>query len=38
MNAILWTAKVEVPAEGVASKVTEEQLQANLDDKTERKR
>jgi len=33
LNAILWTAKVEVPADGVASKVTEEDLQQNLDKK-----
>ena len=33
LNAILWTAKVELPAEGVASKVTEEDLKQNLDKK-----
>ena len=33
LNAILWTAKVEVPAEGVQSHVSEEQLKANLDRK-----
>ena len=33
LNAILWTAKVEVPAGGVASQVTPEQLKANLDRK-----
>jgi len=37
LNAILWTAKVEVPPHGVESKVTEEQLQANLDDKRDRR-
>jgi len=37
LNAILWTAKVEVPPNGVASKVTEEMLQANLDDKRDRR-
>jgi type 1 glutamine amidotransferase len=37
LNAILWTAKVEVPPNGVESKVTEEQLQANLDDKRDRR-
>jgi hypothetical protein len=37
LNAILWTAKAEVPAVGVASKVTEEDLKANLDPKPERK-
>jgi len=38
LNAILWTAKVEVPADGVQSTVTEEQLKQNLDDKTDRRR
>jgi type 1 glutamine amidotransferase len=33
LNAIVWTAKVEVPASGVESKVTEEDMQANLDKK-----
>lgn len=33
LNAILWTAKVEVPREGVKSVVTPAQLAANLDDK-----
>lgn len=33
LNAILWTAKVEVPEGGVASTVTEEELAANLDPK-----
>ena len=33
LNAILWTAKGEVPAEGVASTITEEDLKANLDPK-----
>jgi putative membrane-bound dehydrogenase-like protein len=33
LNAILWSAKIDVPAEGVASKVTEEDLKANLDPK-----
>ena len=37
LNAILWTAKVDVPADGVASKVTEEDLAANLDPKPARK-
>lgn len=31
LNAILWTAKAEVPAEGVASTVTEADMLANLD-------
>lgn len=34
LNALLWTAKVEVPANGVESKVTSEQLKLNLDDKS----
>ena len=33
LNAILWVAKAEVPKDGVQSKVTEEQMQANLDPK-----
>lgn len=37
LNAILWTAKVEVPAEGVKSVVTPEALSANLDLKAARK-
>jgi type 1 glutamine amidotransferase len=36
LNAILWVAKVEVPADGVPSKVTPEQLQQNLDPKGKR--
>lgn len=36
LNAILWVAKVEVPADGVQSKVTPEQLAANLDPKGRR--
>ena len=31
LNAILWTAKAEVPANGVESKVSEEDLKRNLD-------
>ena len=34
LNAILWVASVEVPANGVESKVTEADLMANLDSKT----
>ena len=37
LNAILWTAKAEVPANGVESKLTEEELQANQDPKGRRK-
>jgi len=33
LNAILWTAKVQVPQDGVPSQVTEEQLKENLDRK-----
>lgn len=33
LNAILWTAKGEVPAEGVNCKVTAEELKQNLDPK-----
>lgn len=33
LNAIVWTAKVEVPANGVESTVTEEELNANQDPK-----
>lgn len=38
LNAILWVAKAEVPPTGVASTVTKEQLEANLDDKVARPR
>jgi type 1 glutamine amidotransferase len=37
LNAILWTAKVQVPAEGVSSEVTPEALKENLDPKGQRK-
>ncbi len=33
LNALLWLSKVEVPADGVASTVTEEDLKVNLDEK-----
>jgi hypothetical protein len=33
LNAILWTARMEVPAEGVQSQVTSEDLKQNLDAK-----
>ena len=36
LNAILWTAKVDVPSEGVASAVTPEDLSKNLDPKPKR--
>jgi hypothetical protein len=37
LNAILWTAKAEVPADGVQSEVTPERLKENLDPKGSRK-
>jgi type 1 glutamine amidotransferase len=37
LNAILWSAKVEVPAAGVTSTLTEEDLKQNLDSKPARK-
>ncbi len=33
LNALVWTAGLDVPAEGVASAVTTDDLAANLDDK-----
>ena len=36
LNAIVWTAKGEVPADGVPSHVTPEDLEANLDYKAPR--
>ena len=33
LNALLWICKVEVPKEGVASTVTEDEIRANLDPK-----
>src|SRR5437764_14559091 len=38
LNAILWTAKIDVPAEGVPSQLGEEQLKQNLDEKGQRKK
>jgi len=37
LNAILWTAKAEVPATGVPSKVNEADIAANLDPKGKKK-
>jgi putative membrane-bound dehydrogenase-like protein len=37
LNAILWTARVDVPANGVESKITAEDLEANLDPKGQKK-
>ncbi|MDB6032130.1 MAG: hypothetical protein JWM16_2468 [Verrucomicrobiales bacterium] len=33
LNAILWTAKMEIPSEGVQSSITQQDLAANLDPK-----
>jgi hypothetical protein len=33
LNALVWTAGLEVPADGVVSAVTAEEMAANLDDK-----
>jgi type 1 glutamine amidotransferase len=38
LNALLWLAKAEVPAGGVESKVTQEDLDANLDPKPQRRK
>ncbi len=38
LNAILWTAKAEVPADGVPSTVTEQDLAENLDTKVPKKK
>ena len=37
LNAILWVAKIDVPANGVESVFTAEDLQKNLDSKNEKK-
>jgi len=37
LNALLWSAKAEVPAEGVQFSVTFEELKENLDVKGGRK-
>ncbi|MCX6920033.1 MAG: ThuA domain-containing protein [Verrucomicrobia bacterium] len=37
LNAIVWTAKADVPADGVQTKFTEDELKANLDKKAPRK-
>jgi type 1 glutamine amidotransferase len=37
LNAIVWSAKVEVPPNGVESKITDADLAANLDDKSKKK-
>ncbi len=33
LNAILWTAKVNVPSDGAETSVSDEELKANLDPK-----
>jgi len=38
LNAILWTAKGEVPAQGVETQVAPEDLKKNLDEKGQRKK
>ena len=38
LNALLWTAKAEVPAEGVESAVAPDDLDANLDPKPSKKK
>jgi type 1 glutamine amidotransferase len=36
LNALVWIAKAEVPADGVESKITEEDLKQNLDPKAKK--
>lgn len=36
LNAFLWIAKIEVPAAGVESRITESDLKLNLDDKSKK--
>lgn len=38
LNAILWTAKVDVPSQGAKCSLSEEDLKQNLDDKTPRRK
>ena len=38
LNAILWTAKADVPENGVESKITDDDLKQNLDPKGEKKK
>ena len=37
LNALVWAAKLDVPSNGVESKVSEEELKANLDPKGQKK-
>jgi type 1 glutamine amidotransferase len=36
LNALVWICKVEVPKNGIDSRVTDEQIKQNLDDKTKK--
>jgi type 1 glutamine amidotransferase len=36
LNALFWTARKEVPADGVPSKVSEDELKLNLDPKLQK--
>jgi hypothetical protein len=38
LNALVWTSGLDVPADGIASTVTTDDLAANLDDKPARKK
>jgi hypothetical protein len=38
LNALVWLAKLDVPKDGIASTVTKEQLEANLDPKPQPKK
>jgi hypothetical protein len=38
LNALVWICKIDVPADGVRSQITEEDLKANLDPKPPRKK
>jgi type 1 glutamine amidotransferase len=38
LNALAWVAKVEVPGNGIAAEVTQQDLDANLDPKPEKKK
>jgi len=37
LNALVWTAGLDVPAGGVASTVSADELAANMDDKSPKK-
>ena len=38
LNALVWLCKMEVPTDGVASTVTEEDLKQNMDEKGRRRK